>query len=95
MNLDIRLPIGGLFTILGVLLAGYGLVSDPAVYKHSLGHNVNTSWGIVLLLFGLLFLWLGRRGASTVRTAEASAEGRATEAREERTGLESRGGHGH
>jgi hypothetical protein len=31
MGLDIRLPIGGLFTVLGLLLAGYGLVSEKAL----------------------------------------------------------------
>jgi Zn-dependent protease len=50
MNLDIRLPIGGLFTLLGLLLVGYGLMSDPAVYARSLGHNVNLYWGVVNLL---------------------------------------------
>ena len=52
MTLDIRLPIGLLFTLLGLLLAVFGLVSDPAVYQHSLGYNMNLIWGIVLLAFG-------------------------------------------
>jgi hypothetical protein len=64
MNLDIRLPIGMLFTALGLLLAGYGVLSDPAVYQRSLGYNLNLIWGLVLLGFGA-FMWvLGRRGAS-------------------------------
>ena len=53
MNLDLRLPIGLMFTIDGVLLVGYGLVSDPAIYARSLGTNVNLGWGVVLLAFGL------------------------------------------
>jgi hypothetical protein len=88
MNLDIRLPIGGLFTLLGILLIGYGLMSDPAVYEKSLGHNVNLSWGIVVLAFGLLFLWMGRKGVTTVRLAADDPEGRDTEAREHALGLE-------
>lgn len=62
MGLDIRLPIGLLLAINGLLLAGYGLVSDPAIYQRSLGMNVNLGWGSVLLMAGLVFLWLARRG---------------------------------
>jgi hypothetical protein len=53
MNLDLRLPIGLMFTIDGLLLVGYGLVSDPAIYARSLGTNVNLGWGVVLLAFGI------------------------------------------
>jgi hypothetical protein len=62
MNLDLRLPIGLMFTIFGVLLTGFGLVSDPAMYARSLGINMNLWWGIVLLGFGLVMLGLARRG---------------------------------
>jgi len=62
MRLDIRLPIGGLFSILGVLLAGYGLASDRAIYERSLGINVNLWWGVALLVFGVVMVGLGRRG---------------------------------
>jgi hypothetical protein len=58
--LDIRLPIGLLFLLLGALLSGYGLVSDPALYARSLGVNVNLDWGLVLLAFGATMLYLGR-----------------------------------
>jgi hypothetical protein len=61
MGLDIRLPIGGLFSILGVLLAGYGLVSDRGIYVRSLGINVNLWWGVALLAFGVVMVVLGRR----------------------------------
>ncbi len=62
--MDLRLPIGLLFVLLGLLLAGYGLISDPAIYEASLGINVNLRWGIVMLAFGLAMLslvWRGRR----------------------------------
>lgn len=63
MQLDIRLPMGLLFLILGVILAGYGLMSDPAIYReHSLGQNVNLVWGSIFALFGAFMLWLSRRG---------------------------------
>jgi hypothetical protein len=89
MNLDIRLPIGMLFTLIGLILTGYGLVSDPSVYEHSLGYNVNLIWGVVVLAFGIVFLVLGRRGTSSVELAAETPEGQETEAREHVTGLES------
>jgi hypothetical protein len=88
MNLDIRLPIGGLFFLLGLLLTGYGLMADDAIYARSLGINVNLTWGLVVLAFGALFLWMGRRGASGVHLAADEPEGRETEAREHALGLE-------
>ena len=75
MNLDIRLPIGGLFTLLGLLLSGYGLMADASLYRRSLGHNVNLWWGLVVLLFGLIFLWMGRKGTVTSRPAEVEPMG--------------------
>ena len=61
MGLDIRLPIGLMFAILGVLLAGFGLVSDKAIYERSLGININLIWGIILIVFSVIILWLGSR----------------------------------
>ncbi len=63
MALDIRLPIGLLFTALGLLLAVFGSFSDPALYRRSLGINVNLLWGLALLGFGIIMLGLARRGA--------------------------------
>ena len=56
MNLDLRVPIGLMFSAFGVMLAGFGLVSDDAIYARSLGINVNLWWGLVLLAFGLVML---------------------------------------
>lgn len=64
MRLDLRLPIGLMFSIIGVLLVVFGLASDPAIYQRSLGVNVNLWWGLVLLAFGLVMLWLVRRGTA-------------------------------
>jgi hypothetical protein len=57
--IDIRLPIGALFTVLGVILAAYGVVSDRGIYARSLGYNVNLWWGIVLVVFGVVLLYMG------------------------------------
>jgi hypothetical protein len=61
MSLDIRVPIGLLFTILGALLVAFGLASDPAIYRRSLGVNINLWWGLVMLAFGILMVVFGRR----------------------------------
>jgi hypothetical protein len=61
MGLDIRLPLGCLFSITGFLLLGYGfLTRGNAMYTASLGVNLNLAWGGVMLVFGLLMLWFGR-----------------------------------
>jgi len=62
MQLDIRLPMGLLFLLLGIILVTYGFVSDPAIYvKHSLGQNVNLLWGAIFALFGGAMLFLSRK----------------------------------
>jgi protein-S-isoprenylcysteine O-methyltransferase Ste14 len=64
MGLDIRIPIGSLFAILGVLLAGYGLLANPMIYQRSLGIDINFWWGAALLAFGLAMLALAWRAAA-------------------------------
>jgi hypothetical protein len=61
MGLDIRLPIGMLFTIFGIMLVIFGAFSRPALYAQSLGININLVWGVVLLVFGAVMLYLGVR----------------------------------
>jgi hypothetical protein len=61
MGLDIRLPIGMMFTVIGTLLTGYGLIADKAIFARSLGINVDLIWGAALLVFGLTFVIAGRR----------------------------------
>jgi len=63
MGLDIRLPLGALFSLIGVLLVGYGFVSDPAIYARSLGFNINVGWGACMLVFGIVMLAASRRTA--------------------------------
>lgn len=59
MGLDIRWPIGIMFTLIGALLAGYGLVNGvaPNLRDIDININVNLIWGIVLLVFGVLMLF--------------------------------------
>jgi hypothetical protein len=60
MGLDIRLPIGLMFSAIGLLLIGFGLLTPVEVYQRSLSINVNLWWGGVLLLFGLLMVGWAR-----------------------------------
>jgi hypothetical protein len=66
MGLDIRWPIGLMFTLIGALLSVYGLVtgSNASLYQSSLGININLIWGGVLLVFGIGMLVGAIRGAN-------------------------------
>ena len=94
-GLDLRFPIGGLFTVLGLVLGGYGIATagNAGMYQQSTGLNLNLIWGAVMLVFGVLFLLGAMRAARThhpagVHPTAESPEGRATEAREHDLGLE-------
>jgi hypothetical protein len=60
MNFDLRLPLGVMFAIYGLMLTLFGFATNgQEMYQtHSLGINVNLGWGIVLLVFGLVMLGL-------------------------------------
>lgn len=61
MGIDIRLPIGLVFALIGILMTAFGAASSGAIYQRSLGVNVNLYWGLVLLAFGIVMMLLGRR----------------------------------
>jgi hypothetical protein len=63
MPLDLRIPIGLLFSLLGLALGLYGLTADRAVYGVSLGINVNAWWGGAMLAFGAAMLVSARVAA--------------------------------
>jgi len=75
MGLDIRLPIGMMFTLIGLLLAVSGFLTkdDAAKYQCSLGININLIWGAVLLVFGGLMLSLALFARSSA-PAQSQAE---------------------
>jgi hypothetical protein len=63
-QIDIRFPLGLLFLLLGLVLIGYGLMSEPQIHAaHSSGQNVNLLWGAVFALFGAGALGLSKRAA--------------------------------
>jgi hypothetical protein len=63
MESQLHFFVGSLFALTGLVLAAYGLVSDPAIYARSLGWNVNLWWGLFMTVFGgsFLALWRSRR----------------------------------
>jgi hypothetical protein len=63
MNLDLRIPMGLMFTLTGTILMAFGLATrdNTALYVKSLGIDANLWWGMVLLVFGIAMLVLGRR----------------------------------
>jgi hypothetical protein len=82
VRLDIRIPLGLLFLVVGALLTAFGATSDNALYSRSLNINVNLWWGAVLLVFGAIMVAFGRRGhrraiqvsASTAAAQKSAAE---------------------
>jgi hypothetical protein len=73
MGLDIRWPIGLMFSLIGVLLTGNGLFngSNSATKIDGQQINVDLIWGIVLLVFGLLMVIFAYRGARKSGPPEA------------------------
>lgn len=71
---DIRIPIGGLFVLLGAILAGYGIVtrSDVVLYSRSANIVINLWWGLIMMVFGAGMLFFGGRAA---RNSHLGTEG--------------------
>jgi hypothetical protein len=71
MQADIRLPIGLLFTIVGVLIGIFGFATNGAeMYKHSLGININIYSGICLTIFGVIMLVMALGAQKKEKQAE-------------------------
>jgi hypothetical protein len=64
MSLDLRIPLGMMFSLLGAILSAFGLATNgnERLYAPSLGIDVNLWWGLVLLAFGLTMFLFGKRG---------------------------------
>jgi uncharacterized membrane protein HdeD (DUF308 family) len=59
---DLRLPLGWLFLIIGGLLTAAGFFVSPVSSDgYTLGLNINLFWGVPLLFFGLICLWMASR----------------------------------
>lgn len=61
MKLDLRIPLGLMFTLVGLILSIFGAVTrGSAIYAQSAGMNINLIWGVVMLVFGVTMFLLGR-----------------------------------
>jgi hypothetical protein len=60
--LDIRIPIGLLFAIFGVLILAFGIAtnSNPDMYVKSMQININLWSGIFMTIFGAFMLVWGK-----------------------------------
>ena len=54
MGLDIRWPIGLMFTLIGLLLVIVGATNGASA--QALNINIDLIWGVVLLIFGVSML---------------------------------------
>jgi hypothetical protein len=63
MGLDIRVPLGLIFLIIGGIMAIFGLVThgDVAIYQKSLGVDLNLAWGAIMVVFGAIMFFVGKR----------------------------------
>lgn len=75
-RLDVRVPVGGLFAVVGGLLLAYGIgtASDGQLYDRSLHIDINIWWGLVMLAFGLIMLWAGLRAERARRSRAEPGE---------------------
>ena len=72
MELDVRLPMGVMFVLLGGILTAYGLATLHQPYSSSLGINVNLWWGLVILILGILMLLLAWRAKAKAKETRMS-----------------------
>ena len=72
MGLDIRWPIGLMFSLIGALLVINGFItgSDAEMYHRSLDININLRWGLVLFAFGVFMLIMAWRGKNQSDTPD-------------------------
>jgi hypothetical protein len=68
MDIDLRIPMGMMFSMAGAVLLAFGLATrnQAGIYAKSFGIDGNLWWGVVVLAFGLIVLNLGRRGQGLI-----------------------------
>ena len=60
MGIDLRVPVGLMFTVLGLLFTGYGAATLGQPGTSPTGLPIVLIWGVVMLVFGVVLLVLGR-----------------------------------
>lgn len=72
---DLRLIIGGLFVVYGVIVTIAGINPSDASLRKSEGVNINLWTGLAMLLLGIFFLgWVKLRPVPPVEVAEVTEE---------------------
>jgi hypothetical protein len=70
--LDVRLPLGAMFSIFGATIGAYGaFVGGDG--RRLFGADVDVAWGGALLAFGLTMLGLAARSRSARQRAASAA----------------------
>lgn len=77
MQLDVRIPAGMMFSITGSVLTAFGVATRNRadIYTRSMGIDANLWWGLVLLIFGLMVLSLGRKGQGLIESEKTKKLG--------------------
>ena len=71
--LDLRLPVGIFFSIIGLVLLADGLLHP--IKTPGVDIVLNRDWGLVLVVFGALMTFFGARAQAAVSKAEAVQTG--------------------
>jgi hypothetical protein len=61
MAFDLRKSLGLLFLLLGLLIAGYGLLFPDVHAEVIPSFNVNAVWGSIMALFGAILLVISHK----------------------------------
>jgi hypothetical protein len=63
MGLDIRIPLGLVFLLIGGIMGIFGVFThgDADLYQKSLGMDINLDWGGIMFAFGAIMFIFGKR----------------------------------
>ena len=78
MGLDIRIPLGLVFLLIGGIMGVFGIYThgNTALYQKSLGMDINLDWGGIMFALGAIMFFFGKRKKTTetpVAPADADA----------------------
>ncbi len=76
-RLDVRIPIGAFFAISGAMLIIFGLASNKQIYERSENININLWWGLVMFIFGAIFLLTALYSTNAAKKKAGSDESKA------------------
>ena len=76
MNLDLRIPMGMMFAMIGAVVMAFGLAvhNRPDLAARIPYAAADLWWGLVVLVFGMIVLALGRRGQGRIEQRKQAAK---------------------